>query len=191
MRPSSRWTPLAGLAVGVALIAGACSAAAATPGATVLGATATPAAPAGAMTLTLGSTSDQVMGAYLTGQNGMTLYILTKDTPDTSTCTASCATAWPPLTVASGAAITGPTGAMSPFATTTRSDGTVQVTYNHWPLYYFSGDSVAGDTLGQGKNGVWWVAPLSGVVSSQAPAAPAASAAPAATPKAPAASYGY
>jgi predicted lipoprotein with Yx(FWY)xxD motif len=49
------------------------------------------------------------------------------------------------------------------FATITRADGTVQVTFNHMPLYYFSGDSVAGDTNGQGTNN-WFVAPLSGTV---------------------------
>jgi hypothetical protein len=73
--------------------------------------------------------------------------------------------------------ITGPTGATGTFATITRSDGIVQVTYNHMPLYYFSGDSAAGDTTGQGKNGVWFVAPASGTVPSGAAGA-ATSAAP-------------
>jgi len=63
----------------------------------------------------------------------------------------------------------------------------MQVTYNHWPLYYFAGDSAAGDTKGQGKNGTWFVAPLSGSLASMAP-----SVAPAATPAASApASSGY
>jgi predicted lipoprotein with Yx(FWY)xxD motif len=31
------------------------------------------------------------------------------------------------------------------------------VTLNGWPLYYFAGDSAAGDTNGQGVNDVWWV----------------------------------
>lgn len=172
MRPNSRWTLLAGLAAGVALIAGACTSAAATP-----------AAPAAATSITIGTTNNQTLGAYLTGQNGMTLYALTKDAPDSSTCSGSCATTWPPLAVASGAAITGPSGAMGAFATITRSDGTVQVTYNHMPLYYYSGDSAAGDTTGQGKEGTWFVAPLSGSLGTAAPAAtPAATTAtPAAT----------
>jgi hypothetical protein len=41
------------------------------------------------------------------------------------------------------------------------------------PLYYYSGDSVAGDTNGEGKLGIWFVAPLSGVVMSTAPASAA------------------
>jgi predicted lipoprotein with Yx(FWY)xxD motif len=184
MRPSSRWTYLTGVAVGIALIAAACSSAAATPSAVVLGATSTPAAGGHFAVSTTASSS---LGAYLTGQNGMTLYVLTSDTPDTSTCTASCATNWPPLTVPSGTTATSPVGAMDSFGTITRPDGTTQVTYNHMPLYYYSGDSAAGDTNGEGKLGVWFVAPLSGTVTSTG--APG-SAAPA-TPAAPASYGGY
>ena len=128
MRPISHRSTrpsLVGLVVGLAFIAAACSSAA------------TPAP--GATSLTVGSANGPTLGAYLTGQNGMTLYVLTTDTPDTSTCAGSCATTWPPLIVAAGAAITGPTGATLPFATMTRADGTVQATYNHMPLYYYSG----------------------------------------------------
>jgi len=81
MRPSSRLMPLAGLAVGVALFASACSSAAATPASDVAGATGAPAsavaamagAPAAAAGVTLASTNDPALGAYLTGQNSMTL----------------------------------------------------------------------------------------------------------------------
>jgi predicted lipoprotein with Yx(FWY)xxD motif len=44
----------------------------------------------------------------------------------------------------------------------TRDDGTTQGTYNGWPLYYFSGDSAAGDVNGQGVNEVWWVLDATG-----------------------------
>jgi predicted lipoprotein with Yx(FWY)xxD motif len=44
------------------------------------------------------------------------------------------------------------------FGTTARTDGATQVTYNGAPLYYFAGDGKAGDTNGQGLNGVWFVA---------------------------------
>jgi predicted lipoprotein with Yx(FWY)xxD motif len=123
--------------------------------------------------MTLGSATSSTLGAYLTGQNGMTLYVLTNDTPDNSTCSGSCATTWPPLTVAAGATLTGPSSAMSAFGQAARSDGTVQVTYNHMPLYYYAGDSAAGDTNGQGKNNTWFVAPVSGSLTT-APTAPAA-----------------
>jgi predicted lipoprotein with Yx(FWY)xxD motif len=180
MRPSSRLMSLAGLVVGVALFASACSTASATPASDVAGATAAPAAAAQAPSaITLASTNDPALGAYLTGQNGMTLYVLTKDGADMSTCSGSCATNWPPLAVAAGAAITGPGGATGAFAMITRADGTIQVTYNHMPLYYYSGDSKAGDTMGQGTKNVWFVAPVSGSL------APAAVTPAAATPTAP------
>jgi predicted lipoprotein with Yx(FWY)xxD motif len=183
MRPSSRWTYLAGIGVGIALTAAACSSAA-TATTSVLGATAAPPAAttaAGASSVMVGTNGSPSLGAYLTGQNGMTLYVLTQDKPDTSTCAGTCATNWPPLTVASGVTVSGPAAATDTFGTITRSDGTTQVTYNRMPLYYYSGDSAAGDTNGQGKLGVWFVAPVSGTVmssvpASMAPASPASNA---------------
>ena len=41
--------------------------------------------------------------------------------------------------------------------TITRDDGSTQVTYNGWPLYYFHEDAAAGDTNGQGLGGVWFL----------------------------------
>lgn len=175
MRLDIRLRSLASLAVGVAIVTSACSSAAATgtPGSAAQGTTATPAMAAG---VTIGSTDDPSLGAYLTGQNGMTLYVFTKDSADTSACVGTCAATWPPLTTSAGAMTTGPAGAAAVFATTSRADGTTQVTYNHMPLYYYSGDSKVGDITGEGKFGFWFVAPLSGAtptaVPSTAPAAP-------------------
>jgi predicted lipoprotein with Yx(FWY)xxD motif len=171
MRQKSRWISMIGSTVGVALVAAACSSAAATPTPAAAGTSPTP-----ATSLALAETNDPTLGTYLTGQNGMTLYVTTSDTPDASACTDTCATTWPPLTVATGATITGPSDATGAFATITRSDGTLQVTYNHMPLYYNSGDSAAGNTTGQGLNGTWFVAPVSGSVGSASPStSPAAS----------------
>ncbi len=170
MRPTSRWLTLAGMATTALVVVSACTAAAGTtPSVTLAGPTATPAATSGASggasSLTLAETNSPSLGMYLTGQGGMTLYILTADTADKSTCTGSCATNWPPLVAAAGTAVKGPSDAMSAFGTTTRDDGTIQVTYNHRPLYYFGGDSAARDTKGQGKNGVWFVASPTGTAS--------------------------
>jgi predicted lipoprotein with Yx(FWY)xxD motif len=41
--------------------------------------------------------------------------------------------------------------------TVERPDGSIQATYNGWPLYYFAGDPGAGDVNGQGVNDIWWV----------------------------------
>ena len=42
-------------------------------------------------------------------------------------------------------------------STLTRDDGSMQVTYNGWPLYTFSGDIAPGDATGQGMDGVWFL----------------------------------
>ena len=47
---------------------------------------------------------------------------------------------------------------MGAFELIKRSDGSMQVTYNNLPLYYFSGDKAPGDANGQGVGGVWVVA---------------------------------
>ena len=44
--------------------------------------------------------------------------------------------------------------------TITRDDGTVQATYNGWPLYLYFGDAAPGDTNGQGLDefgGIWYL----------------------------------
>ena len=41
--------------------------------------------------------------------------------------------------------------------TTTRKDGTTQVTYNGWPLYYYVKDQKPGDVTGQDVGDVWYV----------------------------------
>jgi predicted lipoprotein with Yx(FWY)xxD motif len=166
MRLSPRLFSFAGLALGAMLIAAGCTGGIGgdetpAPADVGSGSTAGPSASAAA-SVTLSSTNDPTLGAYLTGQNGMTLYVFARDPADLSFCSLDCATTWPPLAGATGATITPPSGATGTFATITRSDGIVQVTYNDMPLYYFSGDSAAGDTKGAGKDGVWYVAPLSG-----------------------------
>src|SRR4030081_1769236 len=69
-------------------------------------ATPTPAAGGGGggAGVTVATATSPTLGVYLTGTGGMTLYILTKDAPNQSTCTGTCATNWPPFTVATGGA---------------------------------------------------------------------------------------
>jgi predicted lipoprotein with Yx(FWY)xxD motif len=40
---------------------------------------------------------------------------------------------------------------------TTRAEGTVQVTYGGWPLYYYAPDVDPGDIDGQNVDEVWFV----------------------------------
>ena len=102
------------------------------------------------------------LGSFLVDSKGMTLYLFTQDTPNTSTCYSTCATAWPPLlTSAAPTAGAGVTASM--LGTTKRTDGTTQVTYNGWPLYYWKNDKVAGDTTGENVQNVWFVVTPAGV----------------------------
>ncbi|HTX79054.1 MAG TPA: hypothetical protein VMC62_05275, partial [Longilinea sp.] len=77
-------------------------------------------------------------------------------TPNTSNCYGNCATLWPPL-LTTGTPTAGSGVDANLLSTTTRTDGTTQVTYNGWPLYYYASDKAAGDTTGENVNSVWFV----------------------------------
>jgi predicted lipoprotein with Yx(FWY)xxD motif len=101
-------------------------------------------------------TAKSSLGTILVDGKGMTLYLFTKDTQGsgTSTCEAGCLAAWPPLL---GKPTAGTGADQTMLGTLTRTDGTSQVTYNGWPLYYWAQDSAPGQTTGQGVQNVWWV----------------------------------
>src|SRR5689334_9123051 len=125
----------------------------------------------------VGSASSPSFGTVLTGPNGMTLYTHAGDTATSSTCTGACATAWPPLATngqpTAGSGVTGQLGSLA------RPDGTTQVTYGGMPLYYWQGDTKAGDATGNGVEG-FSIATVggSGAAPKASDPAPAASAAP-------------
>ena len=102
--------------------------------------------------------TDAKIGKYLAGEDGKTLYAFKKDTAGTSNCNGSCAQSWPPFTLDTGEQVKGAAGVGGTFATIARSDGSMQVTYNGAPLYYFASDSKAGDVTGQGVGNVWFAA---------------------------------
>jgi len=70
------------------------------------------------------------------------LYVFDKDQGTTSACTAGCLSAWPPFQ----ATATPTAGGGVDTAKLGTSNG--QVTYAGHLLYYFSGDSAAGDMKG-------------------------------------------
>jgi predicted lipoprotein with Yx(FWY)xxD motif len=106
---------------------------------------------------TAGIGMNEELGAFLTGPNGMTVYIFTNDEPGVSNCVDQCATNWPPLTVESADALMPNAILPGEWSTVERADGTLQVAYNGWPLYYWKDDAAIGDTTGQGVGDVWWV----------------------------------
>jgi predicted lipoprotein with Yx(FWY)xxD motif len=111
----------------------------------------------GSHTISVADNGD--LGKVLVDSKGRTVYLFQKDTGPVSTCSGACAADWPPVTSAGKpSAGTGVTASM--LGTTTRSDGTKQVTYNGHPLYLYVGDQSAGDTNGQAVNAFganWYV----------------------------------
>ena len=88
------------------------------------------------------------LGQILVDGSGRTLYLFEADKNGMSSCYSDCASVWPPL-LAKGT-VNGADGInQSLLGTTTRNDGSVEVTYNGHPLYYFVSDKQAGDTTGQ------------------------------------------
>jgi predicted lipoprotein with Yx(FWY)xxD motif len=100
------------------------------------------------------SASDPVKGAYMTDFAGKTLYTFDKDTtPGQSSCTGTCATAWPPYTSGAAAQCTLPTNV----TLITRADGSQQFAWMGKPLYYYALDTAAGQLKGDGVGGTWHI----------------------------------
>ena len=97
---------------------------------------------------------------YLSAEDGKTVYLFKNDTVNSgkSTCTTGvCASTWPAFKVDSLDEVKPDAAVTGKLALITWDDGTKQVTYKGWPLYYYSGDTKAGDTNGQGLFGKWFV----------------------------------
>lgn len=106
-------------------------------------------------------------GAADQSKAGFTLYTFAKDTAGQSNCGTSCIGNWPPLYAAAEAQSAGD------FSVVSRSDNTRQWAYKGQPLYFYAGDSAAGDIKGEITN---WALATTAVkaASSSAPASSAA-----------------
>ena len=154
------WLAPAGLAA--ALMIAACG----SSGSTGSGSTSSAAAPASSAAASSGALKTTKIGgvAVLTNAEGFTLYWFVPDTSTKSNCNGSCATYWPPV---KGPATAG-TGVTGKLATITRSDGSIQATYNGHPLYTYVGDKAPGQAKGNGLNlsgGVWHEVTVSGAAA--------------------------
>ena len=125
--------------------------------------------PAAAPTSTSSASSDMAAGiktataggrVVLIDAQGFTLYWYAPDTATASSCSGSCATAWPPLlgtpSFASGVSLTGKLGTIK------RANGRVQATYDGHPLYLFKADTSVGMATGNNVSGIWWIMTGSG-----------------------------
>jgi predicted lipoprotein with Yx(FWY)xxD motif len=95
----------------------------------------------------------------LTNAAGLTLYWFAPDTSTKSACYGSCAAYWPPVT---GTPSAGP-GVTGKLGTITRTDGTIQATYDGHPLYTYIGDHAPGSASGNNINlngGLWHDVPV-------------------------------
>ncbi len=125
---------------------------------------------------TITSAANAKLGTIVVGSTGRTVYHYLAEHGKTVACTGACAKQWPPVLVgksakpAAGAGITA-----SRLGTITRPDGTVQVTYNGFPLYRFAGDTKNGQVNGQGLESLWYVVAPSGAVVKLSPSAAASS----------------
>jgi len=119
------------------------------------------------------TTSTGSAGVFLTNGSGRAVYLWVKDPAGKSECSGACAGAWPPVPAGSKLTAAG-SAKQADLGTITRSDGSKQVTYDGHPLYFFAGDSAAGQTNGQGSDGFgakWWlVSPSGAEITGSAPA---------------------
>ncbi|HMG08685.1 MAG TPA: hypothetical protein VK609_09260, partial [Mucilaginibacter sp.] len=97
-------------------------------------------------TATVQLANNAKFGSILTDKAGRTLYSFAVDAADKSNCNGNCAITWPVFYDANPSLGTGLKS--SDFGVITRADNSKQTTYKGWPLYYYSGDSKAGDTNG-------------------------------------------
>lgn len=108
------------------------------------------------------------LGTVLVDAKGRTLYIFENDKHSKVTCTGSCTQFWPPLKwKSSGKPKAGGSAKSKLLGLDKDPAGGKVVTYNHWPLYTYSGDSAAGQANGQGidgSGGLWYVISAKGKV---------------------------
>ena len=101
---------------------------------------------------TLSLTSKPEIGNHLVSPDGRTLYYFALDVPagagqaPVSNCMSDCLPFWPIFHVDSPAVSAGLKA--SDFGEFVRPDGAKQTTFKGWPLYFFAGDTAAGDTKG-------------------------------------------
>ena len=140
------------------LLASACGSTTATPG--VVASPTSAAAPGGVLGVRTTS-----LGPVLVDAKGLTVYLLTADTPGHSSCSTACLQYWP-LVPAAGTSVPTVKGISAPLAEAKASNGAAMVTAGGWPLYTFVKDKAPGDVSGQGVKtfgGTWYAVSPSGM----------------------------
>ena len=116
------------------------------------------------------------LGKVLVDGQGMTLYVLSADSHDHSTCTTRCLQFWPAVSPGGTGHLSAVTGR------TATPDGTAIATVAGQPVYTFSLDHQPGDVNGEGVQefgGTWYAVSPTGEAVTGAATSPSA---PASTP---------
>lgn len=102
--------------------------------------------------------SSSEFGQMLFDSTGQAIYLFDVETTSKPRCYDACAEAWPPV-LSRGEPLAGPGLVGSLLGTTKRSDGTLQVTYDDHPLYFYAhegrGEVKCHDVFLNGGN--WYV----------------------------------
>ncbi len=86
---------------------------------------------------TLITTAESQFGEILFDDTGQAIYLFDIEQSTSPECYDECAEAWPPV-LTEGAPISAQGARADVLGTTTRTDGTTQVTYAGHPLYYYA-----------------------------------------------------
>ena len=166
--PLRSWLLAAGLALVTAATVAACGSSSSSTAAGSPSSSA-PAGASSAASATISAKSVPGVGTVLVNGQGQTLYMLTSEKGGKITCTQAngCTQAWPETLLTNGATTAkADSGVQSSLLGTVKdASGNLEVTYNHWRLYTFSGDSGPGVAKGQGLTsfgGTWYVLSGSG-----------------------------
>ena len=108
------------------------------------------------------------LGKILVNSSGRTLYMFVPDKDKKVTCVSTCAKIWPPLFLPTGAKAVAAGGAKQALLGSDKDPAGVHVvTYSHWPLYTYLGDTKPGVAFGQAlklNGGLWYVLSPSGAL---------------------------
>jgi predicted lipoprotein with Yx(FWY)xxD motif len=104
------------------------------------------------------------IGQYLVNSTGWALYMYVPDTPNSgkSTCYGQCAIAWPIFYTSNLTVEPGINASL--FGIINRTDGTKELTFNGYPLYYYEYDTGAGNINGQNVGKIWFVMSPNGTI---------------------------
>ncbi len=116
----------------------------------------------------VGANRSDMYGWYLVDASGRTLYMFKADNRyESSDCYGQCADVWPPMLVKGSTLAASSMINENMIGTIERRDGSMQVTYNGWPLYYYVEDQSEGKFTGQDVKGFgaeWYMMEPNGTI---------------------------